>query len=108
MSFYTGVPEFPDYETIVGTPEEIIQGARTFPSVPLESLWARCLRCRKVQSVARYRYRTELVTLPDGKSVTADRWADEAAKASYMRGRRFRFFCADCDGLTFHIAEKGR
>lgn len=108
MTFISGKADFPTYEEIAGTPEEIIQGARTFPDLPLETLWARCLRCNAVQAVGRYVYTNELVTLPDGTSTTAEDWWFAAAKATYGKGARFKTHCSGCELVTEHIAAKGR
>lgn len=105
--FLDGLSDYPTLEEIYGTPEEIIQGARTFPELPLETLWARCLRCSKVHGVGRFVYKSELVTLPDGSSTTAEDWWKAAAVAAYMRGERWKFPCPVCDQVTSHIAEKG-
>lgn len=106
MSFLPSRPDFPDYEEIVGTPEELIQGARSFPTPPLETLWARCLPCWSVQAVARYVYDSELVTLPDGSPTTAAEWSLNAAKAAYGRGWTLKVHCSECERLTDHIAVK--
>lgn len=108
MKFVDLISDDPSYEEIVGTPEEIIQGARTFPDLPLETLWARCLRCWHVQAVGRYRYVNERVELPDGTITTAEDWRQEASKAAYTKGRKFKVHCSECELVTFHIAEKGR
>lgn len=107
MTFVDGISDDPTYEELVGTPEEIIQGARSFPVLPLETLWARCLRGWTVQAVGRYRYTNELVELPDGVSTTAEDWRYEAANAAYGKGRRHKIYCSECELVTFHIAEKG-
>jgi hypothetical protein len=106
MTFISGKPDFPTVEEIFGTPEEIIQWARSFPELPLESLWARCLRCWSVQSVGRYRYVNERVELPDGSSTTAEDWSWNAAKAAYGRGWRLKVHCGECELITDHIAVK--
>lgn len=106
MTFLPSRPDFPTYEEIAGTPEEIIQGARSFPDLPLETLWARCLRCWQIQAVGRYRYMNERVTLPDGSFTTADDWLWCAAKAAYGRGWRVKVHCNECEFVTDHIAVK--
>lgn len=108
MTFVTGKPDFPTPEEIYGTPEEIIQDARSYPDLPLETLWARCLRCDTVQAVGRYVYSNELVTLPDGTSTSADDWKYAAQVANHLRGHRWKFHCTPCDLVTAHIAVKGR
>ena len=106
MTFITARPDFPTYEEIAGTPEEIIQGARTFPELPLETIWARCSVCWTIQAVARYRYVNELIELPDGTSTTAEDWARAAVVAAYGKGWRFKAHCSDCEGLSDHFAVK--
>lgn len=108
MTFIGARPDFPTYEEIAGTPEEIIQGARSFPDLPLETLWARCLRCWTVQAVGRYRYVNERVELPDGHVTTAEEWQAEAVKAAYGKGWRVKTHCAECELVTEHVAQKGK
>ena len=99
-------PHWPSYEEIAGTPEEIIQDCESWPTLPLETLWARCLRCWTIQAVGRYVYDSELVTLPDGSPTTATDWKLAAAKAAYGKGWRFKTHCSDCEFVTEHIPVK--
>lgn len=106
MTFIPSRPDFPTYEEIAGTPEEIIQGAKTFPDLPLETLWGRCLTCWTVQAMGRYRYVDERVTLPDGSPTTATDWQWNAARAAYGKGWRVKAHCDECELITDHIAVK--
>lgn len=106
MTFSAFRAEFPDYESIVGTPEEILQGARTWPDLPLETLWGRCLRCWHIQAMGRYVYMDERVELPDGSSTTATDWKLCAARAAFGKGWRVKAPCYECEFPTEHIAVK--
>lgn len=106
MTFLSGKPEFPEYTEIAGTPEEILTGARSWPSLPLETLWGRCAPCWTIQAMGRYVYEDERVELPDGSSTTARDWLLNAAKSSYRKGWKVKAHCFECEGLTDHIAVK--
>lgn len=105
MTFVDGISDNPTYEELVGTPEEIIQGARSFPDRPLETMWAQCLDDATIRPAGRYWYDTEQVLLEDDTSYTALSWSDEAKKHSAgLRTPLHKFRCAGCEAVTLHVA----
>ena len=98
-------PYFPSYEEIAGTPEEVIQGARSWPSPPLETLWAQCLDDASIRAAGRYWYANEQILLDDQTSYTASDWTAEAHHHSKgLKAPLHKFWCDGCEAITFHFA----
>lgn len=94
------VNDYPSYETLVGTPEEVIEGGQ-WPDLPLRTLWAECLDCSAYTPAGRYWYENERVLLHDNSHYTAEDWNAEAHR---IKPPTRKFWCSPCEALTFHVA----
>lgn len=108
MTFHPAIRwEDESYESLVGTPEQVVEDSRRIPELPRLPLWAKCIWCRSYTQVGVFYWPDEPIEVDDGTTTTFNDWRFEAATASYGKGRRRVFWCPVDEAMTEHFADKG-